>query len=246
MNGRSNERTALMIDSYIAMIARRLPGPSSRRADLLDEIRDHLYEETRALRERGIPEELSARRAVESFGSVNRLVRDLRAELARRQTTRSAFVLLAGAPGLALLWIAILLMGPHAPWTEVHEPVPLAFSDAVGSTAMLITIAAALLANLLLWLPVRWRFSSEVLMAGQRWAVRVCSLAAATLVVNIVCILSYVSLRGYLAPHSLSWITTTIGVGATLFALKAVASTLRDFRSQRSGGTRGIATTTSA
>ncbi|MFN2594174.1 MAG: permease prefix domain 1-containing protein [Actinomycetota bacterium] len=230
----------LIIDSHVASIARRLPGPASARADLLDEIRDHLHEETLTLRARGVPEGVSARQAVESFGPANRLVKDFRAELARRQTARSALGLLAGAPGLAILWIGILLMGPHAPWTEVKEPTSLALTDAVGSAAMMLTVAAAIVANLLLWVPVRWRSSFRVLMTGQQWAARVCRLSATTLAVNIVCILSYISLRGYLAPHSLSWITTLIGVGATLVALRAVATTLRAFRSHRSGASSGV------
>lgn len=228
---------AALIDSYVMSIARRLPGPTSVRADLLDEIRDHLHEETLALRERGTREADAARQAIQSFGPSSRITKDLRAELVRRQTARSALGLLTGAPGLAMLWIGILLIGPHAPWTEVKEPTTLALTDAIGSIAMMVTVAAAVVANLLLWIPIRWRSSFRVLDAGQQWAARVCSLAATTLAVNIACILSYIALRAYLAPHSLSWVATVIGVAATLVALRAVATTLRSFRQQRSGST---------
>ncbi|MEA2475863.1 MAG: hypothetical protein QOF16_1404 [Actinomycetota bacterium] len=225
------------IDSYVAGIARRLAGPSSVRADLVDEMRDHLHEEALSLMRSGIAESEAARRAIESFGPSNRITKELRAELARRQTARSAFGLLTGAPGLAALWIGILLMGPHAPWSEVKEPALLALTDAVGSVAMMLTVAAALVANVLLWVPMRWRTSFSLLDAGQQWAARVCSIAATTLAVNILCILSYIALRGYLAPHSLSWVATLVGVGASLVALRAVAVTLRAVRMHRSGGT---------
>ncbi len=49
------------VDRYTAAIERHLPPPAGTRRDLLDEIRDHIWEATMELRRTGLPPDEAVR-----------------------------------------------------------------------------------------------------------------------------------------------------------------------------------------
>jgi hypothetical protein len=67
------------IDVYITRLARRLHLPAAERNQVLAEVRGHLEERAGALHETGVSEEHAERQAVQTFGTVGRISRGLRA-----------------------------------------------------------------------------------------------------------------------------------------------------------------------
>ena len=67
------------IDIYISQLARRLHLPAAEREQLLAEVRGHLEERAGALHETGVSEEQAERQAVQAFGPLRRISRELRA-----------------------------------------------------------------------------------------------------------------------------------------------------------------------
>ena len=67
------------IDVYITQLARRLHLPAAERDQVLAEVRAHLEERAGALHETGVSEEHAERQAVQAFGPVGRISRELRA-----------------------------------------------------------------------------------------------------------------------------------------------------------------------
>jgi hypothetical protein len=67
------------IDAYISQLARRLHLPAAERDQVLDEVREHLKERAGALHETGVSEGHAERQAVQAFGAVSRISRELRA-----------------------------------------------------------------------------------------------------------------------------------------------------------------------
>jgi hypothetical protein len=67
------------IDIYLTQLGRRLHLPPAERDQVLAEVRGHLEERARALRETGVSEEHAGRQAVQAFGPVRRISQELRA-----------------------------------------------------------------------------------------------------------------------------------------------------------------------
>ncbi|MEA2453688.1 MAG: hypothetical protein QOG04_2398 [Actinomycetota bacterium] len=218
------------IDPYLRHIADRLPGPASVRRRLLDEIQDHLSEETDALVSTGSDPAVAADRAVASFGSTDAIVEEFRRELARWSTARSALLLLAGTLAFTGLWIGILATGPNAPWTEQHEPLGLVWTDVVGTLAMVMTLIVVMLANVFYWLPIRTRSHHPVVRKGPDLAVLACRFGIRTLTCSLSSIVAYVLMRVYLAPRSLEWLDIGFGTTTSIIAIVALISMSRSLR----------------
>jgi HAAS len=67
------------IDLYLSHLARRLHLRAAERDQLLAEVRRHLEERARALHETGVSEEQAERQAVQAFGPLRRISRELQA-----------------------------------------------------------------------------------------------------------------------------------------------------------------------
>lgn len=67
------------IHGYITQLARHLHLPPVERDQVLAEVRGHLEERAGALQEKGLSPEQAERQAVQAFGPVRRISRDLRA-----------------------------------------------------------------------------------------------------------------------------------------------------------------------
>jgi hypothetical protein len=67
------------IDVYISQLARRLHLPAAEREQVLAEVRGHLEERARALHATGVSGEHAEQQAVQAFGPVGRISRELRA-----------------------------------------------------------------------------------------------------------------------------------------------------------------------
>jgi hypothetical protein len=207
------------IDRHLDAFARLLHGPRVARRALIDELRDHLYESAHILEQQGMDPIRAADQAIQDFGSTDHLLHEHKVKLMRRRTAGIAFALLAAAPGLALLWMGILTTGPSAPWTERGEPIVLAWMDVIGVSAMKLAFVAAVIANLVFWLPVWSQVSHRLAGRSHDFAIRACKAGTSTLALALGCIVFYVSLRGLLAPHSIEWLDAFFGIGATAVVL---------------------------
>jgi hypothetical protein len=67
------------IDMYISHLGRRLHLPVAERDQVLAEVRTHLEERAQALHQTGVSAEHAERQAVQAFGPVSRISRELRA-----------------------------------------------------------------------------------------------------------------------------------------------------------------------
>ena len=95
------------IEGYIAQLARRLHLPAAERDAVLAEVREHLQERAGAARESGISEEQAERQAVQAFGTVRRIGRQLRAAHPQPWGPWRWIVgLVAGAVVTWALWLA--------------------------------------------------------------------------------------------------------------------------------------------
>jgi hypothetical protein len=160
------------VESYLAEIAARLPGPARPRAEILAELRSGLLDAADAHRSAGLPPARATRAAISEFGTPGQVADGFRAEIAARQARRLSVSLAAGGPLVGLLWIAAALashLGMHLapPW---HWP-DLAPALSIGIHLVVVAIVAAAWAALLgiavtgrltRWLPARPRHGPAV------------------------------------------------------------------------------------
>ena len=155
------------VESYLADITARLPGPARSCAGIVAELRSGLLDAADAHRSAGLSPAEADRAATREFGDPGQVADGFRAEIAARQARRTSISLMAGGPLVGLLWIAAALashLGMHlgSPW---HWP-DLSPVLSAGIHAVVVVIVAAAWAALLgfaatgrltRWLPVRPR-----------------------------------------------------------------------------------------
>jgi hypothetical protein len=214
-----------VINAYLREITKRLKGPRRSRRLLADEVRDHLHEASATI---GDPDTVrGAITATTQFGEPAIVAERLQSGLSRRNAPRVAVKVFATSAGLGVLWLGVLLSGPHEPWLESAEPKSLAWADAAGSTAMKAALGAAALAFLLGWLLPRIGRGMNLDDLSGRWAGRLTGIGVGALAVFVAAILGYVALRGYLAPHSLEWSDIAPSAAVSLLAIAALAPQAR-------------------
>jgi hypothetical protein len=155
------------VESYLAQVTVRLPGPARTHAEIMAELRSGLLDATDAHRSAGLPPAQAALAAVSEFGDPSQVADGFRAEIAARQARRVAVSLLAAGPLVGLLWITAALtshLGMHLA-TPGHWP-DLSPALRVGIDLVAVVIAAEAWAALLgvaatgrltRWLPARPR-----------------------------------------------------------------------------------------
>jgi hypothetical protein len=160
------------VETYLAEIASRLPGPARSRAEIVAELRSGLLDAADAHRSAGLPPARAVQAAISEFGGPGEVADGFRAEIAARQARRLSASLVAGGPLVGLLWLAAALashLGLHLapPWHWPDLPPLLG----VGLRLVTVAIAAAAWAALLgiaatgrltRWLPARPRHGPTV------------------------------------------------------------------------------------
>jgi hypothetical protein len=165
------------IESYLAEVSDRLPGPARARAGIVAELRSGLLDAADAYRAAGLPPAQAALAAISEFGAAGSVADGFGAEIAARQARRVSVRLLAAGPLVGLLWI-IAAAASHlginlaAAW---HWP-DLSPVLGVGIRLVVVVIAAAAWATLLTiaatgrltrWLPARPRRApTAAMLAG--------------------------------------------------------------------------------
>jgi hypothetical protein len=206
------------VESYLAEIATRLPGPARSHAEILAELRAGLLDAADAHRSAGLAPAAAAGAAIREFGAPGQVADGFRAEIAARQARRLSVRLLACGPLVGLLWIAAALashLGMHlaAPWHWPDLPAPLITGLRLVVAGIVAAAWAAMLGmaatgRLTRWLPARPRHGPTVAVIAGFGA------AGADLV-----LLSLVAGELALAPGKLAPLPIALAAAASLARL---------------------------
>jgi hypothetical protein len=99
---------ALIIDSYLAALAARLPGSRRTRDAVLDELRDGLSELAARHADDGRPPRAAAEAAVAEFGTVDEVAAAFAGELVTRQARQIIAALIITGPLVGVWWLLLL------------------------------------------------------------------------------------------------------------------------------------------
>ena len=132
---------------YLATVSAWLPGPSTARTTIIDELRDGLLEALEAHRGQGRSPEEATAAAIADFGDPRMVAAAFAPELAAAQARRVALGLLATGPLIGLAWIAAVAVNALPPWhhqlTGPWLALPLVgLALAVACPALGLTVAA--------------------------------------------------------------------------------------------------------
>jgi hypothetical protein len=154
-----------LLDSYLAEVTARLPGPARVRASVVDELRAGLLDAFDGYRSAGLTAEDAARAAVIEFGDPCQVADAFRQELAVSQARRVAITLVATGPLIGLLWAAAAVASHlgirhAAPWQWSGAPPGLLVAFPLAAGVLAVAVWAALLTvaatgHLTRWIPVR-------------------------------------------------------------------------------------------
>ena len=97
------------VESYLAEVTARLPGPGRAHAGIVAELRSGLLDATDAHRAAGLPAAQAVRAAITEFGDPGQVARGFRAEIAARQARRVSISLLATGPLVGTVWLTAAL-----------------------------------------------------------------------------------------------------------------------------------------
>ena len=206
------------LESYLAEVTARLPGPARAHADIVAELRAGLLDAADAHRSAGLSPDAAAEAAVSEFGDPRLIGDAFRPELAARTARRAALALLATGPVIGVLWTGAALASHigirHAPpWQWASAPpgsmvvFPLAAAAlAVTMWAALFTVAAT--GRLSRWLPARPRLTPiTAAIAG-----------FGAMAVDVIILVLLVS-QLLTAPGTLAAVPITAAVAASLIRL---------------------------
>jgi hypothetical protein len=151
------------VESYLAEVSARLPGPARARAGIVAELRSGLLDATDAYSCAGLPDERAALAAIGEFGDPDLVADSFRTEIAARQARRVSVSLAAAGPLVGLLWIAAAFASHLGVQLASHGLSPVlrtgcylaALIIAAEAWAALLGIAAT--GRLSRWLPTRPR-----------------------------------------------------------------------------------------
>lgn len=153
------------VESYLAEIAARLPGPARAHAEIVAELRAGLLDAVEVHLATGMSPSQATAAAIGEFGHPRQVADAFRPELAAHQARRVAIALLATGPLVGLLWATAALashIGLHRapPWQWASAPsgaqVAFPLFAAAGALAVwtaLFTLAAT--GRISRWLPAR-------------------------------------------------------------------------------------------
>jgi hypothetical protein len=190
------------VESYLAEVATRLPGPRRAQAGIVAELRAGVLDAIDSHRAAGLPDGRAAAVALAEFGDPGQVAAAFRPELAARSARSTALTLVTTGPVVGLLWAAAAVAShigarPALPWPWAGASpgsllaVPLA-AVAVTALAALFTVAAT--GRMTRWLPLRPRLAPASAAAAGFGAVAVDMIVLALLASQLA------SAPGSLAP----------------------------------------------
>lgn len=135
---------ALIIDSYLAALAARLPGSRRTRDAVLDELRDGLSELAARHADDGRPPRAAAEAAVAEFGTVDEVAAAFAGELVTRQARQIIAALIVTGPLVGVWWL--LLLSPASPAGVPALPL-------IGAAVLTGLLVLATTGGLTRWLP---------------------------------------------------------------------------------------------
>jgi hypothetical protein len=212
--------TALVpeIESYLAEVAARLPGPARAQRDIVAELRAGLLDGIDARRCAGLPQATAAAEAVTEFGDPGQVADAFRPELAARSARRTALTLVTTGPLIGALWTAAAIASHigirHAPpWQWVNMPPDSMLAFPLAAAAIAVTVWAALVTvaatgRLTRWLPARPRLAPT--------AAAIAGFGAMTVDVTVFVLLAS---QLAVAPRTLAPVPITVAATASLIRL---------------------------
>lgn len=96
-----------VVARFVGQLERTLSGPRRAKADIVDEIRDGLYDAADGHRYCGLDAVAAQRRALAEFGTIEQIAPQLQAELAMTQTRRTALLITVVLASQPLVWDAM-------------------------------------------------------------------------------------------------------------------------------------------
>jgi hypothetical protein len=195
-----------LIESYLAEVARRLPAGRRRRAAILDELRDGLYEAV----DRG----LAPAEAARDFGAPPTVAAAFAGELATVRARRTAWAYLGTGPLVGVWWLFTFVphpwaTGPGAVWAAIPL-LPLVGLAVLTAVTMLVVTGRATR-----WVPAASPHQAITAAAGIAIACVSCDLSA----------LSALGTR-FLTDQPLPWLVATVAVAASVVRISATAPTV--------------------
>jgi hypothetical protein len=101
------------MEAEVARLERRLSGPRRLRRDMVAEVRDGLHDAATAHEEAGLEPAAAVRCALEEFGDLEAVARELQRELVARQARRAALIVGLAFLPLVLAWDLVWRLAPH-------------------------------------------------------------------------------------------------------------------------------------
>ena len=159
--------TGQPVESYLADVAARLPGPGRTQAGIVAELRAGLLDAIDAHHSAGLPPAEAAAAALTEFGDPRQIAAAFRPELAARSARRTALTLAVTGPVIGLLWAAAAVAShigvrQAPPWQWASAPPGSLVAFPLVAAALAVTVWAALFTvaatgRLTRWLPYRPR-----------------------------------------------------------------------------------------
>lgn len=110
------------VDIEVGRLDRQLSGPRRVRRDMVAEIRDGLDDASAAYEKAGLEPAAAARRALDEFGDLEAVARELQRELAARQAGRAALTVALAFLPLVLAWDLVWRLAPQDGTATVDGP----------------------------------------------------------------------------------------------------------------------------
>jgi hypothetical protein len=212
MTGPGLRQTA--IESYLAEVAARLPGPARTYAEIVAELRCGLLDAADAHRSAGQPADRADLAAITEFGDPGQVADGFRAEIAARQARRVSIALLTTGPLVGVAWIAAALashLARPSPWPALSPALSAGIDLAavvIAAEVWAVLLGIAATGRLTRWLPARPRRAPTAAMIAGFGA------AAADLVM-----LSLLTSQLATAPGRLSPLPVALAAAASLTRL---------------------------
>ena len=157
------------VESYLAEVAARLPGPARTHAGIVAELRSGLLDATDAHRSAGLPAAQAARAAISEFGDPGQVANGFRAESAARQARRVSISLLATGPLIGTVWITAALashLAEPSRWVDASPALRAGLglvAVAIAAEVWAVLLGVAATGRLTRWLPLAVRAAHRCL-----------------------------------------------------------------------------------
>ena len=110
------------VELAVGRLDRRLRGPRRVRRDIVAEIRDGLHDAAAAHEDAGLDPAAAAHRALDEFGDLDAVARELQEELAVRQARRTALTVALAYMPLVFAWDLVWRFAPPEGPATSHGP----------------------------------------------------------------------------------------------------------------------------